>query len=184
MILCDLGNVHRDLVPPSHFASSAQFAGPHRVVQNSGTMPPVSWTNTGMASTPSGDPSPPDPWLAISQAQQEILELRKENQRIMMLQKDSIRGRIPREPLSDPRARYPNNVFCMGRNTIISCQLGGILRTQVCLSETQMWRGKWAVVQMGVGVASRGREAQGRSWEVEEAGGGLEEHCRETHWRN
>lgn len=75
----------------------------------------MSWINTGVTSTPSGDPSPPNPWLAISQAQQEILELRKENQRIMMLQKDSIRGRIPVDPPSDLKARYTNNVFLYGK---------------------------------------------------------------------
>lgn len=57
------------------------------------------------------DQSPLSPWLAISHAQQEILELRKENQRIMMLQKDGIRGRIPVDASSDHRARYPKYVF-------------------------------------------------------------------------
>lgn len=108
IILCYLGNNQKDLVPPSHFASSAQFAGPHRVVQIPGTTPPISWINPGVTS---GDPSCPNPWLAISQAQQEILELRKENQRIVMLQKDNIRGRIPVHSPSDLRARYPKYVF-------------------------------------------------------------------------
>lgn len=57
------------------------------------------------------DQSPLSPWLAISQAQQEILELRKENRRIMNLQKDGIRGRIPADPSSDHRPRYPKYAF-------------------------------------------------------------------------
>lgn len=84
------------------------------------------------------DQSPLSPWLAISQAQQEILELRKENQRIMMLQKDGIRGRIPVDPSSDHRARYPKYVFFYVKNAIIVCQLTGILGTQIVpLSQTQ-----------------------------------------------
>ncbi|XP_078122540.1 coiled-coil alpha-helical rod protein 1 isoform X2 [Sander vitreus] len=98
-------NIQEDLVPPSHFASSVQSAGAHRGVQITGTLPPISWINPGVTSVPSGDPSPANPWLAITQAQQEILELRKENQRIMMLQGDSIRGMIPMDHPSDLRAR-------------------------------------------------------------------------------
>ncbi|XP_044079620.1 coiled-coil alpha-helical rod protein 1 [Siniperca chuatsi] len=99
-------NIQKDLVPPSHFASSVQSAGAHRGAQIPGTLPPISWINPGLTSVPSGDPSPANPWLAITQAQQEILELRKENQRIMMLQGDSRgRGRIPVDHPSDLRAR-------------------------------------------------------------------------------
>ncbi|TDH04819.1 hypothetical protein EPR50_G00136380 [Perca flavescens] len=98
-------NIQEDLVPPSHFASSVQSAGAHRGVQITGTLPPISWINPGVTSVPSGDPSPANPWLAITQAQQEILELRKENQRIMKIQGDSIRGRIPMDHPSDHRAR-------------------------------------------------------------------------------
>ncbi|XP_074467133.1 coiled-coil alpha-helical rod protein 1 [Sebastes fasciatus] len=98
-------NNQEELVPPSHFASSAQSAGAHRGVQIAGTPLPISWINPGVTSVPSGDPSPANPWLAITQAQQEILELRKENQRIMVLQGDSIRGRIPVDHPSDLRAR-------------------------------------------------------------------------------
>ncbi|GAA6233023.1 coiled-coil alpha-helical rod protein 1 [Lates japonicus] len=97
--------VQEDLVPPSHFASSVQPAGAHRGVQIKGTSPSVSWINPGLTSVPSGDPSPANPWLAITQAQQEILELRKENQQIMMLQESSIRRRIPVDCPSDLRAR-------------------------------------------------------------------------------
>ncbi|KAM9348605.1 coiled-coil alpha-helical rod protein 1 [Symphorus nematophorus] len=98
-------NIQKDLVPPSHFTSSAQSSGPHRGVQIPGTVPPIAWINAGVTSVPSGDPSPASPWFAISQAQQEILELRKENQRIMILQEDSRRGRIPVDHTSDHRGR-------------------------------------------------------------------------------
>ncbi|XP_071317341.1 coiled-coil alpha-helical rod protein 1 [Trachinotus anak] len=98
-------NVQEDLVPPSHFASSVQSAGAHRGVQITGTPPSISWINPGVTSVPSGDPSPANPWLAITQAQQEILELRKENHRIMMLQENRLRGRIPVDHPSDLRAR-------------------------------------------------------------------------------
>ncbi|KAL3971245.1 BRCA1-A complex subunit BRE [Sarotherodon galilaeus] len=92
-----------DLIPPSHFASSAHSAGANRCVQMPATQPPISWINQGMISAPSsGEPSPANPWLAINQAQQEILELRKENQRILMLQGDSIKTPDYR---SDCRAR-------------------------------------------------------------------------------
>lgn len=36
------------------------------------------------------------------------------------------------------------------------------------------------MVQMGIRLAFGGREAQGRSGEFEEAGGGLRNHCGET----
>ncbi|KAM9729417.1 coiled-coil alpha-helical rod protein 1 isoform 1-T1 [Menidia menidia] len=78
--------VKGDLVPPSHFASSVQSKGAHGVVQTPVPPPPISWMNPVLTSASSGDPSPAKPWLAIARAQQEILELKKENQRIMMLQ--------------------------------------------------------------------------------------------------
>ncbi|XP_051257324.1 coiled-coil alpha-helical rod protein 1 isoform X1 [Dicentrarchus labrax] len=99
-------NIQKDLVPPSHFASSVQSTGAHRGVQIPGTAPPISWMNPGLTSVPSEDPSPTNPWLAITHAQQEVLELRKENQRIMMLQGDSTRGRMPVDYPSDLRARF------------------------------------------------------------------------------
>lgn len=157
------GSDRRDLVPPSHFVATTQFARPPGVVQNpTTTQTPTSWMNSGLTSI---DQSPLSPWLAISQAQQEILELRKENQRIMMLQKDGTRGRIPVDPSSDHRMRYPNMHFYM-KNCIIVCQLTGMGTEIVPLSQTQMWRGKWAMVWVGVRVASWGIEAQDRSQEV------------------
>ncbi|XP_068455821.1 coiled-coil alpha-helical rod protein 1 [Clinocottus analis] len=79
-------NIQEDLVPPSHFTSSVQSAGAHK-----GSPTPISWINPGTTSIQSRDPSPNNPWLAITQAQQEILELKRENQRILMLQGDSLR---------------------------------------------------------------------------------------------
>ncbi|KAK9536345.1 hypothetical protein VZT92_006133 [Zoarces viviparus] len=96
-------NLQEDLVPPSHFASSVQSAGAHRGVQVAGAPPPISWINPGLTSSQPGDPSPTNPWLAITQAQQEIFKLRRENQRITMLQGDSIRGRNPVDHESDLR---------------------------------------------------------------------------------
>lgn len=95
-ILYNLGNIQKDLVPPSH------FAGPHRVVQVQGTTPSMPWAN----SVPSGDVSAPGPWSAIGQAQQEILELRKDNRRIMLLHKDSLTGNIPLDPPPGFQTRY------------------------------------------------------------------------------
>lgn len=118
IVLCYVGNIQKDLVPPSHFASSVQSAGAHRGVQIPGTQPPISWINPGVTSAPSGDPSPANPWLAITQAQQEILELRKENQRIMMLQGD--RGRIPLDHPSDRRTRYTTICFIWSEISLLS----------------------------------------------------------------
>lgn len=100
----NLGNIQDDLVPPSHFTSSVQSAGAQRGVQTAGKQPPFSWVKQGV---PSEDHSPANPWLAFTQAQQEILELRKENHRILMLQGDSIRGKHSVDHPSDIMARYP-----------------------------------------------------------------------------
>ncbi|KAK1883202.1 Coiled-coil alpha-helical rod protein 1 [Dissostichus eleginoides] len=95
-------NIQDDLVPPSHFTSSVQSAGAQRGVQTAGKQPPFSWVKQGV---PSEDHSPANPWLAFTQAQQEILELRKENHRILMLQGDSIRGTNYVDHPSDIMAR-------------------------------------------------------------------------------
>ncbi|KAL3042459.1 hypothetical protein OYC64_020401 [Pagothenia borchgrevinki] len=95
-------NIQDDLVPPSHFTSSVQSAGEQRGVQTAGKQPPFSWIKRGV---PSEDHSPANPWLAFTQAQQEILELRKENHRILMLQGDSIRGTNSVDHPSDIMAR-------------------------------------------------------------------------------
>nr|XP_020454744.1 coiled-coil alpha-helical rod protein 1-like [Monopterus albus] len=97
--------VQGDLVPPSHFLPSGQPAGEHRGVKMPGTPPPISWINPSQTSVPTGDPSLANPWLAVSQAQQKVLELRKENQRLMMLQGDSIEGRIPMDRSSEHMTR-------------------------------------------------------------------------------
>lgn len=91
----NLGNIQKDLVPPSH------FAGPHRVVQVQGTTTAIPWAN----SLPSGDVGAPGPWSGISQAQ-EILELRKDNRRITLLHKDTLTGKIPLDPPPGFQKRY------------------------------------------------------------------------------
>ncbi|TMS14195.1 Coiled-coil alpha-helical rod protein 1 [Larimichthys crocea] len=96
-------NIQEDLVPPSHFTSSVQPAATQRGVQIPRTTPPTSWLTPGVTSVPPRDPSPADPWLAITQTQQEILELRKENQKLMRLQGHSTRERMPVEHPSDLR---------------------------------------------------------------------------------
>nr|XP_015816454.2 coiled-coil alpha-helical rod protein 1 isoform X1 [Nothobranchius furzeri] len=88
-------SIQRDLVPPSHFVSTVQPAGAPRAPGGT-PPPPTSWINSVPTSAPSGDPRPASPWLAITLAQQEILKLKKENQRIMMLQ-----GNIMREKTNE-----------------------------------------------------------------------------------
>ncbi|XP_037544025.1 coiled-coil alpha-helical rod protein 1, partial [Nematolebias whitei] len=93
-------NIQGNLVPPSHFAATVPSSGSHRPP---GPSPPMSWYNPGPTSA--GDPLPAHAWLAISQAQQEILELKKENQRIMMLQGNIMRGETSVDHLSDHKMR-------------------------------------------------------------------------------
>ncbi|KAM3869308.1 coiled-coil alpha-helical rod protein 1 [Diretmus argenteus] len=95
-------NIQKNLMPPSHFTSSVKSTGVVRDAPNQG---PMSWITPGLTSAPPVDPRPASPWLAISQAQQEILELRKENQKIMMFQGDDTRGRNPIDHSTDSRAR-------------------------------------------------------------------------------
>ncbi|TWW74881.1 coiled-coil alpha-helical rod protein 1 [Takifugu flavidus] len=92
-------NNQKDLVPPSHFESSAQL--PRRAVQLSGTVQ-APWIHSGITS---GDPGTPNPGLAISQAQ-EILELRRENERLMRLQKENPRENVPVLSPSDSKTRF------------------------------------------------------------------------------
>lgn len=103
-MFCTVGHLQEDLVPPSHFASSKHSPKLNRGLHSTGTMPSMSHINPGVTPVPSADPSPVHPWLAIAQAQQEILELKKENQRIMMLHESMIRGRIPVEHSLEPRS--------------------------------------------------------------------------------
>ncbi|XP_030602462.1 coiled-coil alpha-helical rod protein 1 [Archocentrus centrarchus] len=95
--------IPEDLIPPSHFASSGHSTGANRCVQIPVTQPPSSWINPGIISAPSGDPIHANPWLALTQAQQEILELRKDNQKLLMLRGGSIRTAVDYQ--SDQRAR-------------------------------------------------------------------------------
>lgn len=98
-----------DLMPPSHFASSAQIAGPNRIPSTIGTTQSLRRVNQGVTS---GDPASSKPWLALSQPQQEIMKGRRENQRIKMLHHDSVRGSSPVDAVSDLlRSRYVT-VFC------------------------------------------------------------------------
>ncbi|XP_056450895.1 coiled-coil alpha-helical rod protein 1 [Gadus chalcogrammus] len=90
------GNIQKDLMPPSHFTSAVQTSSSVRGVQTSASVRGVhnqpaaeSWSS---AAGP-GVSNPAAAWLAVSRAQGEVLELRKENQRLMMLQGDSLRGR-------------------------------------------------------------------------------------------
>lgn len=95
-------------MPPSHFASTvpsteAQTASgstsqPHP--------PQMRWVNQAITRTPPGAPSIVKPWLAITPNQQEMFEMKKENQRIMMLQGNSRLGRMSADPLSDVGTRY------------------------------------------------------------------------------
>lgn len=86
------------LMPPSHFASSAQFAGPNRIPSAFETTHSLRRVNRGATS---GDPASFHPWLALSQPQQEIMEGRRENQRIKMLHLDGARGSSPVDAISD-----------------------------------------------------------------------------------
>lgn len=90
--------VASNLMPPSHFASSAKFAGPNRIPSTIGTTQSLRRVNQGVTS---GDPASSKPWLALSQPQQEIMKGRRENQRIKMLHHDSARGSSPVDAVSD-----------------------------------------------------------------------------------
>ncbi|XP_038845959.1 coiled-coil alpha-helical rod protein 1 isoform X4 [Salvelinus namaycush] len=81
----------RTLMPPSHFTASTQSASiivPGTVTGRGTT--PIKWVTH--ATTPPSDSGPANPWLTMAQAKQEILELHRENQRILMLQGDRSRG--------------------------------------------------------------------------------------------
>nr|XP_046162414.1 coiled-coil alpha-helical rod protein 1 isoform X1 [Oncorhynchus gorbuscha]XP_046162415.1 coiled-coil alpha-helical rod protein 1 isoform X1 [Oncorhynchus gorbuscha]XP_046162416.1 coiled-coil alpha-helical rod protein 1 isoform X1 [Oncorhynchus gorbuscha] len=81
----------RTLMPPSHFTASTQSASiivPGTVTGRGTT--PIKWVTH--ATTPPSDSGPANPWLTMAQAKKEILELHRENQRILMLQGDCSRG--------------------------------------------------------------------------------------------
>lgn len=157
-----LENIQGDLVPPSHFASTVPSAGSQSLVKLS---PPMSWLNPVPTA---GDLRPANPWLALSQAQQEILELRKENQRIRMLQGNFLRGKTSVDHLPGHTMRYFSlNVFFNEEpNTKSWCKM------QIC------WQ-KRGELQMGVS-----REAQGWSREAEGSGGNPEGECTEEQGRD
>lgn len=87
-----------DLVPPSHFVSSAQFAGLNRIPSAIGTTQPLRRVNQGVTS---GYPGSSGPWLALNEPHQEIKERRKENQMIKMLHNDTVCGSSPANAVSD-----------------------------------------------------------------------------------
>lgn len=90
-------NIQKNLMPPSHFSSTAQPLGMHRAVQNQATIP-VSWAATPTVPVPS---NPTNPWLTVT-GRGGVLELHKENQRHVMLQADAVKGKTS----SDPSARF------------------------------------------------------------------------------
>ncbi|XP_067084977.1 coiled-coil alpha-helical rod protein 1 isoform X2 [Osmerus mordax] len=91
---------HKDLMTPSHFTASSQSTSitVPGAIRGLGTTP-LTWVN------PAPTTKTMDPWLAINQAKQEILELRKENQRIMMLQGDGSRRGHATGGCADSRTR-------------------------------------------------------------------------------
>ncbi|XP_055082750.1 coiled-coil alpha-helical rod protein 1 [Periophthalmus magnuspinnatus] len=96
--------VQDNLVPPSHFASVSSAGA--QISTTGGKMPvtatPINWTKPSLTSLPTADHSQSSYWLAISQTQQEILELKKENQRLMVLQDEN----ISRNKVIDYNPRY------------------------------------------------------------------------------
>ncbi|XP_032433258.1 coiled-coil alpha-helical rod protein 1 isoform X1 [Xiphophorus hellerii] len=100
-------NIQEDLVPPSHFASTVPSTEAQTASgSTSQPHPPhMRWVNQAITRTPPGAPSIVKPWLTITPNQQEIFEMKKENQRIMMLQGNSRRGRMSADPLSDVGTR-------------------------------------------------------------------------------
>lgn len=93
-------------MPPSHFESSAHLA--HKAVQIPGTLQSSTWINSRITSE---DPRTPSQWLANSQTKQEIMELRKENQRLVMLLKEKPKENLPVSSPSESKTRYQRR-FC------------------------------------------------------------------------
>ncbi|CAL8268498.1 unnamed protein product [Merluccius merluccius] len=79
----------KHLMPPSHFTSAARPSGSLSGVHN----PPAAASWGAAATAGPGVSSPAAAWLAVSRVQGEVLELREENQRLMLLQGDALRGR-------------------------------------------------------------------------------------------
>uniref|UniRef100_A0A3Q2TXV1 Coiled-coil alpha-helical rod protein 1 n=1 Tax=Fundulus heteroclitus TaxID=8078 RepID=A0A3Q2TXV1_FUNHE len=102
-------NIQGDLVPPSHFAltlQSTEAQGASGTPSPSQPPPPhTPWVKPAVTRTPPGDPGIVNPWLAITQTQQDVLQLKKQNQRIMTLQGDIRRGNASAEDLLDIRTR-------------------------------------------------------------------------------
>ncbi|KAM6970649.1 coiled-coil alpha-helical rod protein 1, partial [Aplochiton taeniatus] len=64
-----------------------------------------SWVTPGTSTSVESFHLTVNPWLAIGKAKQEIVELRKENQRILMLHGDRFKGQNPDDSPSDSRTR-------------------------------------------------------------------------------
>nr|XP_057944020.1 coiled-coil alpha-helical rod protein 1 isoform X2 [Doryrhamphus excisus] len=84
-----------DLVPPSHFASSVQAA-----VRPPGDHITFPWMKPSVPLAP-----PKDPWLVLTQIQQDVSTLSKENQCTVVLRGHNIGGRTPEDNPSDLRTR-------------------------------------------------------------------------------
>lgn len=98
-------NIQGDLMPPSHFASTVQSTEAQGASVTSPQPPPhMQWINQAITRMPPEDPKIVNPWLAITQTQQDVLEL-KEKQNIVMLQGKGRRGNTSADHLSDGRTR-------------------------------------------------------------------------------
>ncbi|XP_060911466.1 coiled-coil alpha-helical rod protein 1 [Labrus mixtus] len=101
-------SIQKELIPPSHFTSRVQPAVANRSAKIQDPSSSISWINPSTTSVPSEEhSSPANPWLAISQAQQEILELKRENQRILMSQRKNRGVGVAVDHPSDLRPRCP-----------------------------------------------------------------------------
>ncbi|CAL1573690.1 unnamed protein product [Knipowitschia caucasica] len=81
------GNAQNNLVPPSHFASTLYSGGVHRSTGGKmpGTTSPINWTKPSLTSLPlAPDQNYGNYGLTISQTQQEIFKLKKDNQKLKM----------------------------------------------------------------------------------------------------
>lgn len=94
-------------MPPSHFAPPAQPTESQRASVTTYQPPPphMQWINQAITRTPPEDPNIVNPWLAITQTQQDVFEL-KEKQKILTLQGNGRRGNTSADHPSDVRTRY------------------------------------------------------------------------------
>lgn len=112
-------------MPPSHFEASAQF--PRRASP---------WIHSAITS---GDPGTPNPCLAISQAQ-EILELRRENERLIRLQMENPRENVPVSSPSDSKTRYHKERFFYESLVLIVPSIPAFSKTGSNGNQSGVWR--------------------------------------------